>query len=435
MIKASTPPGVRDVSRAGRPHRLPTDGPGSGTPRHRSTARRRFTVTTMQHPTSSPGAAQSAHGLSDEQRREFWAHVEDADPQAPWIKKRPPRLAYNQDNVVVRATHPGGGSITGTVYAHDLSAGGMSFLYQGYLHVGTTLSVTLPRRLTGEETVDGKVARCQHVGGTWHAVGVKFNAPVSVKMFVSPTEWEHLPTGNPIRPESLTGQVLMIDDQELDRLLFAHMLRATRLKVTGVADIDQAVMALRGLVFDVVCVDLTLGVGKARGEDVIEAVRSAGHRGPIAVISGEPSNRLDAVRAMNIEHALAKPYDAEQLFALLAGALGVGGTDPADLLYSDLADQEGYGELLQKFCDRVQGAMREFRRHVDANQLDEVVLTCQTLRGSAGGFGYPAVAAAATSAIKAINACGDVGEATADLQKLVAVCKRLTAEKRPPAEA
>jgi CheY-like chemotaxis protein len=227
----------------------------------------------------------------------------------------------------------------------------------------------------------------------------------------------------------------MIDDQELDRLLFAHMLRSTRLKVTGVADMEQAVGALRGLVFDVVCVDLNLGVGKARGEDVIEAVRKAGHHGPIAVISGEPSNRLDAVRAMNIEHALAKPYDAEQLFAMLAETLGVGGTDPADLLYSDLADQEGYAELLQQFCDKVQAAMREFRRHVEAGRLDEVVLTCQTLRGSAGGFGYPAVAAAATAAIKAINACGDVGEAGADLQKLAAVCKRLTADKRPPAEA
>ena len=397
-------------------------------------------MSTQTQPTAPSGetpaaaAHQSAHVLSDEQRQTFWAQHEEADPQAAWSKKRPPRLAFDRENVAVRATHPGGGSISGAVYAHDLSAAGMSFLNQGYLHVGTLVDVVLPRRLSGDEQVEGRVAWCRHVGGTWHAVGVKFHAPVALKQFVSPADWERLPTGNPARPESLAGQVLMIDDQEIDRLLFAHLLRATRLTITGVADVDQAVQSLRGLVFDLVCLDLNLGVGRARGEDVVKSVRAAGHRGPIVVISGETAARLDAVRGPDVEHVLAKPYDADQLLAVLAAALGAGGIDPADRLYSDLSGEDGSGELLRQFCDKVQHAMRDFRRHVEAGRADDVRLTCQMLRGTAAGYGFPAVAAAAAAGIKALDACGDVGEASPDLHKLTALCKRITPDKRPPAD-
>ena len=165
---------------------------------------------------------------------------------------------------------------------------------------------------------------------------------------------------------------------------------------------------------------------------MIRTVRGAGHRGPIVVISGTSAARLDAVRGgpSNVEHTLAKPYESDQLMATLAAALDVNGLDPADLLYSDLSQQEGTAELLATFCDRVAAAMRDFRRHVQAGHLDEVHLTCDMLKGSAGGYGYPAVSAAAADAIKALDGSGDVGEAAPQLDKLVKLCKRLTPTKR-----
>jgi CheY-like chemotaxis protein len=386
--------------------------------------------------TASPAAVapSAAHALSEEKRQEFWAHVEEADPQAPWAAKRPPRLAYDRADVSIRATHPGGGSSTGTVYAHDLSAGGMSFLYQGYLHVGTTLALTLPRRLTGEDQHEGRVASCRHIGASWHAVGVKFNAPVALKLYVSPAELERLPAGNPIRPESLSGRVLMIDDQDMDRVLFAHMLRKTRLTVETVADVDLAVQSLRNLVADVVCLDLNLRAGKSFGEKAVQMIRTAGHRGPIVTISGEAPGRLAVPRGTEAEHMLAKPYNAEQLFAVLSAALDVGGTDPADLLYSEMANEEGCTELLRQFCDRVQQSMRDLRRNADAGRSDDVRHACQTLRGAAGGYGYPTVAAAAAAAVKTIDACGSAKEAAGELQRLAALCKRLTPDRKPPAD-
>ena len=390
------------------------------------------TAISSEQPTTT-GTGSATSSISEEQRRAFWAKVLAADPQAAqWAKKRLPRLAYERAGVVVRATHPGGGSTESRVYAHDLSEGGMSFLHQGYLHVGTAVIATLPRRLTGEDQATGRVAWCMHVGGSWHATGVKFNEPISPKPYVSPAEYDRLPAGGePIRPESLTGQVLMVDDQDVDRMLFAHLLRATKLAVTGVADVAQAVAALRGLVFDVVCVDLNLGVGKQTGEDAIAAIRRGGHKGPMVVISGATAGRMDAVReATGVEHTLSKPYDADQLMATLAAALNVGGTDPADLIYSTLSQQDGMTELLTMFCDRVGQTMREFKRHVDAGRLDDVRLVCATLKGTAGGYGYSTVAAAAAEAVTALDSMGDVGEAGPALQKLAGLCRRLTPNRK-----
>jgi CheY-like chemotaxis protein len=287
----------------------------------------------------------------------------------------------------------------------------------------------------GEEVVSGRVAWCRHVSGTWHAVGVRFDDPISPKQFVSPAEWDRLPTSNPIKPQSLTGQVLMIDDQDVDQMLFAHLLRSTRLSVTTVGDVARAVEAIGKLVFDVVCLDLNLGVGRPGGEDAIATLRSAGHKGPIVAVSGVQASRLEAARSRGVAHTLAKPYDTEQLIAVLAAALEVNGGEPADPIYSELSHQEGVADLLQAFCDKVRQSMRQFRLHVDAGRLDDVRMVCEMLRGSAGGYGYPSLSAAAGQAIKAIDACGDVAEASPDLLKLIALSKRITPSKKPRATA
>ena len=147
----------------------------------------------MQHvpepsPPTSKDSPWTPDGLTEEQRRDYWAKVLAADGDAAaWARKRSPRLSFDRARVVIRATHPGGGTTEGSVYAHDLSAGGLSFLHAGYLHVATALSIVLPRRLGGEDRVTGRVAWCQHVGGTWHALGVRFDESISPKAFVSPS--------------------------------------------------------------------------------------------------------------------------------------------------------------------------------------------------------------------------------------------------------
>ncbi len=114
------------------------------------------------------------------------AHAKTS-PQS--TKRRTTRYRYRRFRVPVRVYHPGGTIIMRHVHTRDLSAEGLAFLHNGYLHVGTQLDLTL-RRLPGPEgealqdTVHGTVVHCLHVGGSWHTVGVRLEGRIFPQLYV-----------------------------------------------------------------------------------------------------------------------------------------------------------------------------------------------------------------------------------------------------------
>ncbi len=371
--------------------------------------------------------------LGEDERREIWAAVLANDSHsAGHVKTRPPRLPYERADVQIRATHPGGGYTSRTVYSHDLSAGGTSFLHPGYLHTGTAVQIMLPRRLGGEEHVSGRVTSCRYASGVWHAVGIKFDEPVSLKVFISPGDWENMPSAKAVRPEELAGDLLIIDDQEIDRMLMAHMLRQTRLKVTSATGMEQATRMVADVRYDLVVLDLNLGRREPSATQTVQELRQAGYAGPIVATSADLAPWVDRLRGMGIELSIAKPFDVAHLLPVLSAALNSNGGPEDAPLHSDLAGQDGMDNLLSQFCNRVGQLTAEMHQHVLAKDVEQVRLDCVTLRGSAGGYGFPTVSAAAAEAVKALDGSGDVDEAGVALSKLQALCRRMSARRPPP---
>ncbi len=360
--------------------------------------------------------------LTDEQRRALWArhHPAAAARAAAGVgrpRRRPARVAYDRATVAVRITHPGGGCRTAAVYAHDLSPGGLSFLYPGFLHAGTAISVALRRRAGGEAVAHGAVVWCRHVGGLWHGVGVSFAAPVVPSTFVDPADTDAVETGTPavaapaavaasapaaaptapteVKPDpavvagrrgGLVGRVLYLDDQELDQGLFLHTVRQTRLKVTTVDDVSAALTTAAAGDFDVVCVDLNLGPRQPTGERAMAELRAAGYAGPFVVVTDEEDEaRLDRAQAAGEGGTtdtllVPKPYTAATLLAALAAALAgsatpdarsdahsdgsapAGGPVEADPIRSQMDGQDGMTPLLRGFCDRARAAAADLDR-------------------------------------------------------------------------
>jgi len=59
------------------------------------------------------------------------------------------------------------------VTTHDISTGGLSFVFRQYIHAGTMLRLHF-NVLPGRPALDGVVRNCVHVGGIYHRVGVQF---------------------------------------------------------------------------------------------------------------------------------------------------------------------------------------------------------------------------------------------------------------------
>ncbi len=416
--------------------------------------------------------------LTQEQRRALWSRYQPTGATARASagvgrpQRRPPRVAFDRATVAVRITHPGGGCRTAAVYAHDLSAGGLSFLYPGFLHANTAVSVALRRRDGGEAVAHGFVAWCRHVGGLWHGVGVGFASPLTPAAFVDPAGADAPPTAADVSAEPMTevkphpvaagrgglaGRVLYLDTQELDQGLFLHTVRRTRLNVTTVGDAASAVTAVAAGEFDVVCLDLNLGARQPTGERVMAELRAAGYAGPFVIVSDGDPDRLDRGRAAGEggtgqTQVVAKPYAAADLLDALAAAMSTVQTDEEPMLappmpttaeqplHSHLAGQDGMAPLLRGFCDRAQAAAAELDRLLDpvgrqeqtgvsdARPVVAVRQLCQMLRGAGRGYGYPAVSAAADAALRALeDGMGGLGSAAVELRAVQAVCRRVGA--------
>jgi CheY-like chemotaxis protein len=370
-------------------------------------------------------------GLTDVHRKMLWEKLNPTDgDRSGRCRRRSPRLDYQKDNVLIHITHPGGGSTTCAVSTHDLSAGGISFFHSGFLHTGTKVAVKLQQRSGPEEVVRGSVLWCMHLGGVWHAIGVKFNETIFPRSFVSPEHWEQTDSNEPVAPEALVGEVLLLDDQEMDHELMQHMTKETKLRLTPVFKAAEAVEAVKRQSFDVACIDLNLQVGEPSGMDAIGMLRDANFNGPIVAVSVDAARHREDLKMYDVRLTLAKPYTSPELLSMFASALHIRGTVDSEPIYSELADTDGVRPLLEKFGVVALQSVEKLHKLIAANDGPNIRHVCQALRGAGRGYGYPQVSTAAADAVRAMDAGGDISEARAELQKLEHICRRICPEPR-----
>lgn len=371
--------------------------------------------------------------LTEAEAKPLLDHLDKLDGDRPARCRRPatPRLRYRRTNIAVRITQPGGGSTDHVLTSRNLSAGGICLIHTAFLHTGTDCRVVLRRRLGGEETIPGSVTWCRHVVGTYHTFGVKFARTIFVKHFLEPDECGDLLSEGQVDPAELTGRVLMIDDQEMDRALFAHHLRQTKCEVVSAANVSEAAEQIMLQAPDVVVCDLNLG-GKT-GEQAVADFRAAGFKGFIAVLTAETDPaRLKAAVAAGAGAILQKPYQPDNLIAHLAGWLKGGGA-ASDRIYSTMAGTPGADVLIGMYVTQVTGLADQLRAAVDADDLDKVRTLCQTLKGTGGGYGFGILSDAAKDAVTSLDASRSVAESKTELQLLQSVCRRLSASSPPEA--
>lgn len=232
----------------------------------------------------------------------------------------------------VRVRHPGGSISDSRVATRNLSNNGVGFLYNSFLHNGTRVSITLPRKLGGKDVIEGKVVYCQHVAGVFHQIGVRFDQKIFATLYAEDEAKAGDVAGDSTVTAVFGGKLLVIDPQPMDRALVGHHLRATATKVTGVESLIAAVEMLKaGEVFEAVLCELDVTAPGDGIATTFAQLRGAGHSG--AIVVGTPTILSPSVRGALIEAGavavLTKPYDAGALQAALGQGAKVAGLDNA----------------------------------------------------------------------------------------------------------
>jgi HPt (histidine-containing phosphotransfer) domain-containing protein len=107
-----------------------------------------------------------------------------------------------------------------------------------------------------------------------------------------------------------------------------------------------------------------------------------------------------------------------------AGPVGAG-----EVVYSTLSGQPETEELLAAYVADVRKTTQELQKAALAGDFAAVRDHCLSLRGSAPGYGFPSLVAAAEEAVQAPDATLSVSHARPKLRTLLLICGQLGIRK------
>ncbi len=250
---------------------------------------------------------------------------------------------------------------------------------------------------------------------------------------------------------SLPYRVLLAEDGHDNQRLIAAYLRKAGATVKVVSDGNQAVQeALEVLEssapYDVILMDMQMP--ELDGYGAAGKLRMRGYRAPIVALTAHAmTGDRERCLGAGCDDYLTKPVDRALLLETIArmcrrsGPRAAApaaterarhdGAEPASpLLVSTLANDADMQELVADFVRRLPERGAEIERAAANDERDLLVMLAHKLRGSAGGYGFPAItdaAGALEQAARAARPAADAAPLKAGARQLAELCRRARA--------
>lgn len=304
------------------------------------------------------------------------------------------RWAFRRETISIELHQPGGSTARVDMVARNLSAGGMSLLHSAFVYPNTKVLVRLPGVSAGFVDVRGKVARCLHVQGRVHEVGVQFDEPVEMRSFTAGDLFDGCFSMDKVDPEKLEGRVLIVDESEIDRRIVHHLLRKTSLRLVDASTLEEAEAELRKGV-NLVFAEASVGNG-----GLIRALRNTAGATPIVAMSADSSaSALSRIRGMGADALLPKPIDPNSLLRVLGEFLIVRGSSQ-----EQPASKGGFGDaslrpMVMAELSKLGAALEQCISSDKAEEAHKLALRVKSLAPVAGLEGLAAIAGEAAEAI------------------------------------
>ncbi len=360
--------------------------------------------------------------LNETQRKALLQRLDEMDPVPSAHNRRGmPRMPFRRTHVAVTITQPAGGTISCTVPTRDLSAGGLSFIYWGFLYKGSHIQCILTRTGGAADLIESQVTWCKLLGGGNHLIGVRFRDAIQPELYLTLQD-------GPVRakafdPRNLTGKVLVVTSNALERNLLSHYLKQTQIEFVCVDQPDLAVEICSRQTFDLLLCDLDFDGNEA--ERAIVAMRMGGFDGSLLALTAESDlGSHKKSREAGAAAILRKPLAEDTFLHEIARWLNCGRHGEDGPLYSELTGR-GLDDLIGQFVEQCRFATQQLRDQLAKEDLPGLRATANLIRGHGASYGFPAASEAAAHAVTAIDAANSIVEVSSSVTKLTHVLARL----------
>lgn len=326
--------------------------------------------------------------------------------------------------VALEIQQPGGSVTTPFVYTRNISRTGVSLIHGSFLHDGTRCAVTLPTRAGGEARLSGRVVRCRHVRGIVHEVGVLFDKPVDVGLFLARDAASDGLSSEHVDKAALVGRVLLLTSSAIDARIILEHLKDTGLSVVRANDQEAALDLATREQFDAAICDIESDDSGKGG--ILQLLRSHGLDAPVILLSAENSrSQRAALRESGVAAVVGKPMDHNALVRTLSDVFLMrdrSAATPAAVICS-LPGDSPLLPIVDEFLTNLREHVQSVRRAIESGDLGAARPACLAIKGTAPSLGFEPLAHAATAALRALDRAGD-GDARTVLSTLVSTCER-----------
>ncbi|MCG3122273.1 MAG: hypothetical protein GIKADHBN_00654 [Phycisphaerales bacterium] len=335
------------------------------------------------------------------------------------------RWPFRHLHLPLTVSHLGGSKASVRVACRNLSCGGVSVLHSSYLYPGSRCEVTLPHNDGTEVTVKGTLARCSHLSGIVHEVGIKFDAPVKIADFVELSPQAGAFSLERVDPGTLRGTLIYVTRSELDQRLMRHYLRETQVRLHIIAKPEDVIAkALAG-------VDLIICEAESAARpdsSILPQLRQSGVASPVIVILPFTTQKIKppSREKHNLEAYISKPFTQSVLLQAIAEFIMM--DDGKGLTSTSLPAGHPSAMLVDSFINEVHAQAKKLEEAVRASSLDQCLVFCQQIAGVAPLVGFEKLSELARQAEAAIISTMSLEESVGAVRRLIITCQNTRAK-------
>jgi DNA-binding response OmpR family regulator len=337
-------------------------------------------------------------------------------------KRRSRRWTLRSTGVVLTLQAQAGGRRHFLVAPRNLSSTGMGVIHGGFIHIGTTCIITMRTRAGVTRSIPGTIVKCRFMRGNLHDTGIEFGQAINPMDFVEPMG-DLAFNVERVDPATLTGRVLIVDDDRTMQKLLAHYLKPTRLEANYATDYETAIQCLKDDP-DIAFIDIDLP-----GKDGIELISAARAQHNMAPMLALTAHAPDEMRSRFLDAGgsgyLTKPITKELFLQAIAEHLSARSpTASGGLLHSTLAASGAESELVLAYIEELRTCADSLATHIEQRDIQALQRVIMKLRGTAAGHGFDPITPIADAALASLKATQSADESMRELQTLIAACHR-----------